>query len=155
MDGKYPISWNAEKIGEVLSFEEQGGYYNRRTPDGIPYQAYVFSVGRDQLQVTANKHCDYFSQDKQCLYCDLTPSAAEQKRGGEAMVLRKKAELVGEIIYAGLQERRFRHILINGGTFLSPYQGKTELEWYADFMEEVRKRIWTWYPACLQIQRAG
>jgi hypothetical protein len=150
-DGQYPIYWNSEKVGEVLSFEEQGGYYNRLTKEGIPYQAYVFSVGRDQLQITANKHCDYFSRDQQCLYCDLTPSAAEQKKGGEAMVLRKQAELVGEIIYAGLQERRFRHILINGGTFLSLYQGKSEIEWYADFMEGIRKRIWTWYPTCLQI----
>jgi len=113
LDGKFLIFWNREKIGEILSFEEQGGYHNRLTSDGIPFQAYVFSVGRDQLQVTANKHCDYFSQNKQCLYCDLTPSAAEQKKGGEAMVLRKQAELVGEIIYAGLQERRFRHILIS------------------------------------------
>jgi hypothetical protein len=150
-DGKYPIYWKTENIGEVLSFEEQGEYYNRLTTDGIPYQAYVFSVGRDQLQITANKHCDYFARDKQCLYCDLTPSASEQKKGGEAMVLRKQADLVGEIIYAGLQERRFRHILVNGGTFLSDYEGKTEIEWYAEFMEAIRRRVWTWYPTCLQI----
>ena len=124
VDGKYLIFWNQEKVGEVLSFEEQGGYYNRLTEEGIPYQAYVFSVGRDQLQITANKHCDYFSRNKQCLFCDLTPSSAEQKKGGEAMVLRKQADLVGEIIYTGLQEKRFRHILINGGTFLSKYPGK-------------------------------
>lgn len=151
VDGEYQIFWHQEKVGEVLSFEEQGGYYNRLTEDGIPFQAYVFSVGRDQLQVTANKHCDYFSRKKQCLFCDLTPSTAEQKKGGEAMVLRKQGELVGEIIYAGLQERRFRHILINGGTFLSKYQGKTEVEWYADFLDAIRKRVWAWYPACLQI----
>ncbi len=151
VDGKYPIFWNQEKVGEVLAFEEKGKYYDRLTDDGIPFQAYVFCVGRDQLQITANKHCDYFSKGKQCLYCDLTPSTSEQKKGGEVIVLRKQAELVGEILYAGLQERRFRHILINGGTFLSPYQGKTEIEWYADFLETIRKRLWTWYPSCLQI----
>jgi hypothetical protein len=151
IDGKFSLFWKREKVGEVLSFEEQGGYYDRLTGDGVPYQAYVFSVGRDQLQITANKHCDYFSQDKQCLYCDLTPSAAEQKKGGEPLVLRKQAELVGEIIYAGLQERRFRHILINGGTFLRRYQGMTEVEWYANFLNGIKKKIWTWYPSCLQI----
>ncbi len=150
-DGKYLVLWNQQKVGEVLCFEEHAGYYHRLSRDGIPYEAYVFSVGRDQLQVTANKHCDYFSIDKQCLYCDLTPSTAQQKKGGEPMVLRKQAELVGEIIYTGLQESRFRHILINGGTFLTKYQGKTEIEWYADFLDAVRKRIWTWYPACVQI----
>lgn len=150
-NGKFQILWKQEVVGEVLSFEERGRYYDRLTPDGTPYQAYVFSVGRDQLQVTANKHCDYFSQNKQCLYCDLTPSSAEQKKGGEAIVLRKQAETVGEIIYAGLQERRFRHILINGGTFLKRYQGKTEIEWYADFLDGIRKKIYTWPPSCLQI----
>lgn len=151
VDGKYLIFWNREKVGDVLYFEEKAGYYDRLTEDGIPYQAYVFSVGRDQLQITANKHCDYFSRGKQCLFCDLTPSSAEQKKGGEAMVLRKQAELVGEIIYTGLQEKRFRHILINGGTFLAKYQDKTEVEWYADFLDAIKKKIWAWYPSCLQI----
>jgi hypothetical protein len=150
-DGITSILWNGETVARVLEFEEQAAYYNRTFEDGTPYQAYVFSVGRDHLQVTANKHCDYFPRDKQCLFCDLTPFAAAQKKGGEKMVLRKQAEKVAEVLYAGFQEKRFRHMLINGGTFLSPYQGKSEIEWYADFLETIRKRLWTWYPSCLQI----
>ena len=150
-DGKYPIYWNQQQIGEVLEFEERAGFYDRLTAEGIPYQAYVGNVGRDHLQICANKYCDYFSKDQQCLYCDLVHQTGNQKKSGEAMVLRKQADIVGEVIYAGLQERRFRHILINGGTFLGKYQGKTEIEWYAEFLEGIRKRIWTWYPACLQI----
>ncbi|MBN1190659.1 MAG: hypothetical protein JXA46_12970 [Dehalococcoidales bacterium] len=150
-DGAFVLLWNNEKVAEILQFEEQAAYYNRYFEDGTPYQAYVFSVGRDHLQITANKHCEYFSKGKQCLFCELTPFAAAQKKGGEKMVLRKQAEKVAEVLYAGFQEKRFRHMLINGGTFLSPYQGKTEIEWYADFLETIRKRLWTWYPSCLQI----
>jgi hypothetical protein len=151
IDGNYPIFWNQEKIGEILCFEEEGRYYHRQMADGTPFEAYVFSVGRDHLQITANKYCDYFSRGRQCLFCDLTPFAADQKKGGEAMVLRKQAEKVAEVLYAAFQESRFRHMLINGGTFLSPYQGKTEIEWYADFLDTIKKRLWTWYPTCLQI----
>ena len=151
VDGKFPIYWNQEKVGEVLCFEERGKFCNRVMEDGTPFEAHVYTCGRDQLFVTASKHCDYFSQKKQCLFCDLTTFAGEQKKGGEAMILRKQAEQVAEIIYAALQEKRFRHIMITGGTFLSKYQGKTEIEWYTDFLNTIRKRIWTWYPACLQI----
>jgi hypothetical protein len=151
VDGTYPIYWNQEKIGEVLCFEEQGNFYDRTTEDGIPYQALVFSVGRDQLFVTANKHCDYFSRKKECLFCDLSVHASYQKKGGEAMVLRKHPEQVAEVLQAALYESRFRHILITGGTFLSSYQGKTEIEWYSSFLNTIRERIWTWYPACLQV----
>jgi hypothetical protein len=150
-DGRLPIFWNDQEVSEVLEFEEQAGYYNRLFPDGTPYQAYVFSVGRDHLQITANKHCDYFSRDRQCLFCDLTPFAAAQQKGGEKMVLRKQAEKVAEVLYTGFQEKRFRHLLINGGTFLTPYQSKSELAWYTDFLETIRQRLWTWYPTCLQI----
>ncbi len=150
-DGRFPVLWHGEEAGEVLEFEQQAGYYNRVFEDGTPYQAYVFSVGRDHLQITANKHCDYFSRQQQCLFCDLTPFAAAQKKGGEKMVLRKQAEKAAEVLYAGFQEKRFRHLLINGGTFLSPYEGKSEIEWYAAFLETIKKRLMTWYPACLQI----
>ncbi len=151
IDGDFSIYWNQEKIGDILCFEKQAKFYDRVTEDGIPYQALVFSVGRDQLFVTANKHCDYFSRKKECLFCDLSSHAHHQKQGGEAMVLRKQSEQVAEIVYAALQENRFRHILITGGTFLSSYQGKSEVKWYADFLNSIRESIWAWYPACLQV----
>jgi hypothetical protein len=150
-DGNFLVKWNNEKVAEILQFEEQANYYNRLFEDGTPYQAYVFSVGRDHLQVTANKHCDYFSQDQQCLFCELTPFSAVQKKGGEKLVLRKQAEKVADVLYAGFQEKRFRHMLLNGGTLLSPYQGKNEIEWYADFLNTIRERLYTWFPSCLQI----
>ncbi len=150
-DDIFSIIWNGEKIAEILQFEEQADYYNRLFEDGTPYQAYVFSVGRDHLQVTANKHCDYFSKGKQCLFCELTPFSSVQKKGGEKLVLRKQAEKVAEVLYAGFQEKRFRHMLLNGGTFLRPYQGKTEIEWYTGILDTIRERLRTWYPSCLQI----
>ena len=150
-DDKAVVLWNGEKVAEVLEWEEQADYYNRKFEDGTPYQAYVFSVGRDHLQITANKHCEYFARKEQCLFCELTPFSATQKKGGEKLVMRKQADRVAEVLYAGFQEKRFRHMLINGGTFLTEYQGKSEIEWYADFLDTIHKKLWTWYPSCLQI----
>jgi len=150
-DGKFVVKWNGEKVAKIHHWGKRGKFTDRVMPDGTPYEAYVFTVGDDELFVTLNKYCEYFSRGEQCLFCDLTPHAAEQKKKGEAMVLRKKADKVAEVLDVALHEKQYRHIMISGGTILSTYQGMTELEWYCHMLNTIRKRILTWYPACLQI----
>lgn len=82
----------------------------------------MLAGGDDLLFINANKHCDYLSKNLQCLFCDLTSTSAGRKKAGEAMVLRKEADRVAEALDVALHEKRFRHILITGGTFLSKYQ---------------------------------
>jgi hypothetical protein len=148
VDGEYKLFWNEEPIGRV-GFDKPPKFFERMI-DGIPMASLVQGA-RDTLFVTANKHCDYFSIKKECLFCDLTPHAAAQKKKGETMILRKKGDMVAEVLEIGLHESRFRHLFITGGTFLKEYEGKKELDWYCDFLESIRKRLKVWYPVNFQI----
>ena len=150
-DGAFWLKWNGEKAAKITRFAKKGKFTKRVMDDGTPYEAYVYTIGDDELFVMLNKHCEFFSRDEQCLFCDLTPHAAEQKKGGEVMVLRKDADRVAEVLDVALHEKQYRHIMISGGTILSTYQGMTEIEWYCHMLNTIRKRILTWYPACLQI----
>ena len=150
-DSKFVVKWNGEKIAEIARFAKKGMFTDRLMEDGTPYEAYVYTVGDDELFATLNKFCEFFSRGKECLFCDLTPHAAEQKKKGEAMVLRKEANRVAEVMDVALHEKQYRHIMISGGTILSTYQGMTELEWYCHMLNTIRERILTWYPAALQI----
>ena len=152
MDGKFVVKWNGEWVANVDHFCKQGKFANRAFSDGTPYEACVFSGADDMLFVVANKHCDYFSKGLECQFCDLTHQAAAQKKGGEAMVLRKQADRVAEVLDVGLHEKRYRHIIITGGTLLSTYQDMSGLEWYANLLDTIRKKIRVWYPACIQIE---
>ena len=89
-----------DEVAKITRFTKRGKFADRITEDGTRYEAYVFAVGDDCLFIVANKYCEFFSKGQQCLYCDLTPHAAEQKRGGEAMVLRKEFDKVAEVLFA-------------------------------------------------------
>lgn len=151
VDNEFVVKWNSEKVAKIARFGNKGKFTERVTEDGIPYEAYVYTVGDDELFAMLNKHCEFFSTGDQCLFCDLTPHAVEQKKGGEAMVLRKEADRVAEVLDVALHEKQYRHIMTSGGTILSTYQGMTEVEWYCYMLNTIRERILAWYPACLQI----
>ncbi|MDY6912683.1 MAG: radical SAM protein, partial [Chloroflexota bacterium] len=151
IDGEFVVTWNGEVVCKINRFTPRPNWLNRQTEDGTPFEALVYNAGEDLLFVVANKHCDYFNQDKQCLFCDLSHQAATQKAGGETVVLRKRADTVGEVLEIALHEKSWRHIMITGGTFLRPFEGKEELDWYIDFLNAIRKRIICWYPAAFQI----
>ena len=40
---------------------------------------------------------------------------------------------------------------ITGGTFFSPYQGKIQIEWYAEFLNTLKARIYVWPMGCFQL----
>ncbi|MFC1860938.1 radical SAM protein [Chloroflexota bacterium] len=146
--GIFSLYWNKEFLGKVTT-DKKPQYYDR-TINGIHMPA-ISHAQADFLFVAANKHCDLFSRDKQCLFCDITPFSQTQKKSGQDMILRKNAELTGEVLRVALNERRFRHILISGGTFLRPYQGLPQVEWYAHFLETIRKKIGCWRITTLQV----
>jgi hypothetical protein len=150
-DGEFVVKWNGKKVIKISRFAKKGKFTNRVFEDGNPYEAYVYTVGDDELFANLNKYCEYFSRGEQCLFCDLTPHSVEQKKRGEAMVLRKEADRVAEVLDVALHEEEYRHIMISGGTILSKYQGMTEIEWYCHMLNTMRERILTWYPAALQI----
>lgn len=147
--GVFGLSYNGEHMGDV-HFDPAPRFYSR-TIDGTPMAAHVFAHG-DLLFVTANKFCHYFSTDKQCLFCNLVPTAQAQKSGEPAMLLRKNAETTAEVLDVALHEPRFRHIMITGGTFFKPFQGLNELDWYTQFLNTIRKRLRQWPTASFQIQ---
>ncbi len=150
-DGEFVVKWNGEKTAKITRFAKKGKFTERVMEDGTSYEAYVYTVGDDELFVMLNKHCEYFARGEECLFCDLTPHAAEQKKKGEGMILRKEADKVAEVLDVALHEKQYRHIMISGGTILSTYQGMTEVEWYCYMLNTIRKRILSWYPACLQV----
>jgi len=145
---KFKLYNHGELLGTV-HFEPPPLYY-QRTIQGVPMAAYVIGHG-DLLFITANKYCEYFAMDKQCLFCDLVPFAQAQKKGEQAMIARKDAELTAEVLEVALHEHRFRHIFISGGTF-DKYQGLSEVEWYAHFLNTIVKRLKTWYSATFQVE---
>ncbi|MCL5959360.1 MAG: hypothetical protein M1358_08580 [Chloroflexi bacterium] len=153
----YVIDWDGagfyllygeQSLGRI-HFDHPPAYFSRYV-DGVPMAAIVYAHN-DFLFFTANKHCEHFSNKEQCLFCDLTPHASAQKKGGETMILRKQAEQAAIVLEVAFQEPRFRHLSISGGTILTEYNGKSQLDWYCELLEGIRSRLRVWYPTSFQV----
>lgn len=148
VDDAFKLFWNGQLLGDV-TFLPPPLYYQQKI-DGVPMREYVFACG-DMLFLTANRYCEFFARGKECLFCDLTPLAQEQKKTGYEVIMRKDAGKAAIVLEVAFHDPRFRHLVISGGTFLGKYQGKTQVEWYAELLNTIRERLKVWYPACIQI----
>lgn len=152
VDGEYKVYWNKEEVAKIIGFEQNPRFYSRTQEDGTPFESYVFKAGVDCLFLMANKYCEYFAKGLQCLYCDLVPFSAAQKKGGEIVVTRKDAEIAAKVLDVALHEKGFRHITISGGSFIwTKYQGKNEVEWMANFLSTIIRKTRCWYGTVVQI----
>ncbi len=148
-DGCPAIFWNGEVVG-TGRYSPMPRFY-RRSLDGFPMASYAHAVG-DLLSCSVLKYCEHFTTGKNCLYCDYLPYASTQKKGGEGMLVRKSPEKTAEVLDVAFHsEPRFRHLMFTGGAIVSKYMGKTEIDFYCEFLETVKKRLRHFPLGCLQI----
>ncbi len=139
---------------EEIYFEPTPHYFKLKTSDGIPMSQIAQPIGC-RLFVTVNKYCEYFKYGLECKFCDLTPTGVAQMQDGEVLHLHRTTEQIAETLEAAFSEispRCFRHLAISGGTIITTYKnGKSELDYYVDILNGVRKRLRAFYPSYIQI----
>lgn len=150
-DSKFFITENGNPIEEIY-FNPSPKFHSKKLEDGTPMKSIVDSPGKDALFVTVNKYCEMFKHNLQCLFCDFVPTTADQSKSGETIIVHKKPEQVAEVLAVALKEARFRNLYITGGTILSKFQEKTEVEYYCDHLNAIRKRLKVWFPASFQVE---
>ena len=151
-NGKFFLCEDHKPFEEIY-FSPAPAYYHKKTSKGVPMSQIAQSIG-DQLFVTINKYCEYFKGDNQCLFCDLTPTGADQAKHGEALAIHRNPEEIVEVLneaYSEIKPRAHRHLIISGGTITSTYKGVADLEYYASRLETIAKGIRRWYPAAIQM----
>ena len=150
IDSKFYLTENKELIEEIY-FHPSAKFHSQKLEDGTPMRSIVDCPGTDLLFVTVNKYCEMFKDNLQCQFCDFVPTTVAQSKSGEKIIVHKKPEQVAEVLAVALKEARFRHLFITGGTILSEFQGKTQIEYYCEHLNAIRKRLKVWYPANFQI----
>lgn len=150
IDSKFYITENHDPIEEIY-FYPSPKFHSQTLEDGTPMKSIVDCPGKDTLFVTLNKYCEMFKHNLQCQFCDFVPTTVGQTKSGEKIVVHKKPEQVAETLAVALKELTFRHLYFTGGTILSEFQGKNQIEYYCEHLNAVRKRLRVWYPANFQI----
>lgn len=86
-------------------------YYSAKTSDGTTMIKVAQIGGEDCFFVCYQNYCSHFSQQKQCLFCNLVST----KQTYDSVLGRKEVAQIGEVAAAAFAEGNCKHILLTGG----------------------------------------
>jgi hypothetical protein len=142
VDGRLVLTTAGQVICDVR-YELAPRYYDKSFPDGTRYRE-VIAYGSF---ITAFRTCQYWGPKEECRFCDINENARQMKQSQDftlnapvkdvAQVAEVANEIGREVIeLEGHPEPIY--FLITGGTITSKLHGKTENEFYGEYVEAVK-----------------
>ena len=153
VDGRLVLTTGGKVICEVR-YELAPRYYEKSFPDGTRYQE-VVAYGSF---ITVFRTCQYWGPKEECRFCDINENARQMKQSKDfslsAPVKRvdQVAEVVNEIGREVLELEGYAaplSFVITGGTITNTLHGKTENEFYGEYVEAVK---WGGPRRCVHLQ---
>jgi len=148
LDGKFALCEDSERLREIY-FRIAPGYYAKTLDDGTPMRAIVQSIN-EQLFITINKYCEMWKTKDQCLFCDFVAQTNEQQKK-EVAIVHKTPEQISLVLREALEEPKHRYLLITGGTILTTYKNKSEIDYYCEHLNAIAEPLRLLYPVNFQI----
>ncbi|HET6465610.1 MAG TPA: radical SAM protein [Nitrospiria bacterium] len=142
VDGRLVLTANGQVISDVR-YERAPQYYKKAFPDGTLYHE-VIAFG---FFVTVFRNCQYWGPDEECKFCDINWNARQMSRSKDftltAPVKRLDfvSEVADEIGREVLEQDGYAvplSFLITGGTIKETLHGKTEDEFYGEYVEALK-----------------
>jgi hypothetical protein len=142
IDGRLVLTASGHEICEVL-YEAAPRYYSERLADGTPYGEII----ANGWFVTAFRNCQYWGPQEECRFCDINFNAHQMKQSQEYTLTAPVKPLDAVVEVAAAIERDAHDIygpstpldfLITGGAIKSTLHGKSEEEFYVEYVEAVK-----------------
>lgn len=99
----------------TLQWTERPQYYDQLTSDGVEMKRVAQLCGEDYLIIIFNRHCLNWEGGNQCRFCNYDATQGTPKGSERYHVAQKRAEQVGEVVAAAMQEGVMSHLVISGG----------------------------------------
>ena len=123
-DGKrdvYPVRWLPRPA-----------YYDLKTVSGNKMVKIGQIGGEDCLFFCYQNYCSHFSQNEQCLFCNLVATSTTY----DSVLKKKETQDIGEVAEAAFSEGKVRHVLLTGGCF----NHQKEIELVSNIVQSIRTR---------------
>lgn len=111
-DSKLKLYFNDNEICEV-KWIERPDYYNKKTTQSNDMVKIGQIGGRDCLFFCYQNYCSHFSNNKQCLFCNLVATSKVY----DSVIKKKDIQDIGEVTKAAWPEGNVNHIMLTGGCF--------------------------------------
>jgi hypothetical protein len=141
-EGERWLSLDGELLARV-ALPPMPSHYSERLPDGRPVAEIAPTIEWGYLiYLTIFRICQYFGEKEECQFCDINHNYREQIAAGRPYTGVKKIEdilMALELIAAS--DTRTKAYTVTGGSVTSKLAGKTEVEFYTEYVEAIEQRF--------------
>ena len=120
-----------EKVCQV-SWLPRPSYYRQKTTSGNEMVMIGQVGGKDCLFFCYQNYCSHFSQNEQCLFCNLVATSKTYN----SVLKKKETEDIGEVAKAAFSEGEVKHVLLTGGCF----NHQKEITLVSNIVKSIRKQ---------------
>jgi hypothetical protein len=134
---------NGNEILSEVRLLKAPPYYSKRTADGTLYHE-IIAYG---FFITVFRNCQFWGKDEECGFCDINSNARQMKRSSD-FTLNAPVKSIDDILeVARAVEEDARELygyeaplayLLSGGTIKSTLHGKSEDEFYGEYVEALK-----------------
>ena len=135
LDDKFWVFSDEKPLVEV-DFQKRPDYYDKRTSSGELMQNIMEASG-DNWCIIPYKYCNYWKEDLQCRFCDISYNCRHQLKMGRLMKTRISPEDLYEATVEALKEKgRWRHTFFTGGS-QPENKFSDEVDYYCDLFDSI------------------
>ena len=141
-EGKVRLTLEGQGLAEV-EFEKTPAYYQRSLSNGKPVTDIAPTIEWGYLlYLTVFRICQYFGHQEECQFCDINENYRQQKKSGRSYTGVKTVEEILEALeIIDETDSRSGAYTVTGGSIISQLDGKSEVEFYAQYPEAIEKRF--------------
>lgn len=122
---------NKDKDICEVKWIKQPKFYSKKTSSDVNMVKIGQIGGEDCLFFCYQNYCSHFSNNKQCLFCNLVATAKTY----DSVIKKKDVVSIGEVAASAWSEGMVNHILLTGGCF----SNEKEVELVSDIIASIKK----------------
>lgn len=141
-EGERWLAVNGALLAQV-TLPPMPGHYADRLPDGRPAAeiAPVIEWGY-LIYLTIFRICQYFGEKEECQFCDINHNYREQIAAGRPYTGVKKVEdILAALDFIAASTPAAEAYTITGGSITSTLAGKSEADFYIQYVEAIEQRF--------------
>lgn len=139
IDGRFAFCDEGGPAEEVY-FDPSPSWVKGTFEDGTPYGVVASQVGKDRVLAYMSHVCDRWARKEQCLFCDIGAHLAVKRQKGTGFTA-ATPQMVAEVLRAAQRESGIRHLCMTSGSALGKREGKSEVEWFCDYINATNERL--------------
>ena len=142
VDGRLALLLDGVAVARVR-YPEAPDYYARSFEDGTRYHEIIANGNF----CTVFRTCQYWGPKEECKFCDINENARQMKQSHDFTVAApvKRADYVAEVANEIQREADAKaghpvgtYYVLTGGTILNKLHGKTEEQFYSEYVEALK-----------------